>query len=410
MSTNTNGNPAGSGPLQGIRIIDLTTTLLGPYATQMLADLGADVVKVESPSGDIRRNLGPERHRGMSAQYLHVNRGKRNIVIDLKHPQGHAALLKLCERADALVHNSRREAMARLRLGFEDIARVNRAIVYCAAVGFGASGAYAKKPAYDDLIQGLAGIPSLQQRASGTASFVPMNLADRVVGMAFANAILAALLHRARTGEGQAIEVPMFETMTEFVLSEHMWGHTFVPPLEGMGAVRMFDRKPTRTRDGYVCHWLASDAQYARFVDALGCPQMKDDERFARRERRIRNIAAFQAFVEGEFGKRTTAECVALCEQADVPAMPMHTLESLMDDPHLRDVGFFRTVEHPSEGAIVSMKVPSSWSRSVPNNTRPASRAGEHTHEVLEEAGFSAADIERLIADGAVFTGDSPAR
>ena len=410
MSANTNGNPAGSGPLQGIRIVDLTTTLLGPYATQMLADLGADVIKVEPPSGDIRRNLGPERHRGMSAQYLHVNRGKRNIVIDLKHPQGHAALLKLCEHADALVHNSRREAMTRLRLAYEDIARVNRAIVYCAAVGFGANGAYAKKPAYDDLIQGLAGIPSLQQRASGTASFVPINLADRVVGMAFANAILAALLHRARTGEGQAVEVPMFETMTEFVLSEHLWGHTFVPPLEGMGAVRMFDRKPTRTRDGFVCHWLASDAQYARFVDALGCPQMKDDERFARRERRIRNIAAFQAFVEGEFGKRTTAECVALCELADVPAMPMHTLETLVDDPHLRDVGFFRTIEHPSEGEIVSMKVPSAWSKSVPNNTRPAARAGEHTRDVLAEAGFGAADIERLIADGAVFTGDAPAR
>ena len=405
----TNGNPAVSGPLQGIRIIDLTTTLLGPYATQMLADLGADVVKVEPPGGDIRRNLGPERHRGMSSQYLHVNRGKRNIVIDLKHAQGHAALLKLCEGADALVHNSRREAMARLRLGYEDVARVNREIVYCAAVGFGANGAYAKKPAYDDLIQGLAGLPSLQQRTSGTASFVPMNLADRVVGIAFANAILAALLHRARTGEGQAIEVPMFETMTEFVLSEHLWGRTFVPPLEGMGAVRMFDRKPTRTRDGYVCHWLASDAQYARFVGALGCPQMKDDARFAKRAERIRNIAAFQAFVEGEFGKRTTAECVALCERADVPAMPMHTLETLVDDPHLRDVGFFRTVEHPSEGEIVSMKVPSSWSRSVPNNTRPAPRAGEHTHEVLAEAGFSAADIERLIADGAVFTGDSPA-
>ena len=405
-SAHGNGNQAGTGPLQGIRIIDLTTTLLGPYATQMLADLGADVIKVEPPGGDIRRKLGPERHRGMSASYLHVNRGKRNIVIDLKHFEGRAALLRLCRQADALVHNSRREAMARLQLGYEDIVLVNPAIVYCAAVGFGAHGPYAKKPAYDDLIQGLAGLPSLQQRASGTASFVPLNLADRVVGMAFANAILAALLHRARTGEGQAVEVPMFETMTEFVLSEHLWGHTFVPPFEGMGAVRMFDRKPTKTRDGYICHWLASDAQYARFVDALGCPQMKDDERFARRERRIRNIAALQAFVESEFSKRTTAECVALCERADVPAMPMHTLETLVEDPHLRDVGFFRTVEHPSEGAIVSMKVPSSWSKSVPNNLRPAARAGEHTREVLAEAGFDAAEIERLIAEQTVIAGD----
>jgi len=359
----TNEQSKGSGALAGIRIIDLTTTLLGPYATQMLADLGADVIKVEPPGGDIRRNLGPERSRGMSAQYLHVNRGKRNIVVDLKQPQGRAVLLKLCERADALVHNSRREAMARLQLSYDDIAGVNPGIVYCAAVGFGANGAYAKKPAYDDLIQGLAGLPSLQERASGTPSFVPMNLADRVVGMAFANAIMAALLYRARTGEGQAVEVPMFETMAEFVLSEHLWGHTFVPPLDGMGAVRMFDRKPTRTRDGYVCHWIASDAQYARFVEGLGCPEMKNDARFARREHRIRNIAAFQRFVEEQFGTRTTAECVALCERADVPAMPMHSLETLVDDPHLRDVGFFRTIEHPSEGAIVSMRVPSSWSK-----------------------------------------------
>ena len=406
MSAGRRGSNACAGPLQGIRIIDLTTTLLGPYATQMLADLGADVIKVESPSGDIRRNLGPARNAGMSAQYLHVNRGKRNIVVDLKHPQGRAVVLKLCARADALVHNSRREAMARLRLGYEDIVQVNAQIVYCGAVGFGANGAYAKKPAYDDLIQGLAGLPSLQHRACGVASFVPLNLADRVVGMAFANAIMAALLHRARTGEGQAVEVPMFETMTEFVLSEHLWGRTFVPPLEGMGAVRMFDRKPTRTLDGYVCHWLASDAQYARFVDALGCPQMKDDERFARRERRIRNIAAFQDFVAGEFARRTTAECVGLCEKADVPAMPMHSLETLVDDPHLRDVGFFRTIEHPSEGAIVSMKVPSSWSKSAPDNRQPAPRAGEHTREVLAEAGYDAAGIDRLIADRAVLAGD----
>jgi crotonobetainyl-CoA:carnitine CoA-transferase CaiB-like acyl-CoA transferase len=233
-----------------------------------------------------------------------------------------------------------------------------------------------------------------------------MNIADRVVGMAFANAIMAALLYRLRTGRGQAVEVPMFETMAEFVLSEHLWGHTFVPPLEGMGAVRMFDRRPTRTRDGYVCHWLASDAQYARFVAALGCPEMQDDERFARRAQRIRNIAAFQRFVDEQFAHRTTAECVALCDRADVPAMPMHSLETLVEDPHLRDIGFFRTIEHPSEGAIVSMRVPSSWSESVPNNTRHAARAGEHTRELLGEAGIGSAEIERLIAEQVVFAAD----
>jgi crotonobetainyl-CoA:carnitine CoA-transferase CaiB-like acyl-CoA transferase len=393
-----------AGPLAGIRIVDLTTTLLGPYATQILSDLGADVIKVESPAGDIRRNLGPARHKGMSSGYLVVNRGKRNIVVDLKHPDGRAAILRLCATADAFVHNSRREAMARLGLGYEDVAAANPGIVYCAAVGFGAAGPYAKKPAYDDLIQGLAGLPALQERAGGIAGYVPMNLADRVCGYAFVNAVMAALLHRARTGEGQAVELPMFETMAEFVLSEHMWGHVFVPPQEGMGAVRLFDRRPAKTRDGYICHWIATDQQYGRFVEALGFPEMKNDERFARRERRYRNIPAFQEFVDRELAKRTTAECVALFDRADVPAMQMHSLESLMRDPHLAAVGFFRTVEHPSEGTLVDMAVPTSWSRSVPQNRRPAARQGEHTREVLAEAGLATAEIDALIANGTVVT------
>jgi len=396
------GTGTGNGPLRGIRIVDLTTTLLGPYATQMLSDLGADVIKVESPAGDIRRNLGPARHKGMSSAYLVVNRGKRNIVVDLKHPGGRAAVLRLCVNADVFVHNSRREAMARLGLSYEDVAAANARIVYCAAVGFGAAGPYAKKPAYDDLIQGLAGLPALQERAGGVAGYVPMNLADRICGYALANTVMAALLHRARTGEGQAVELPMFETMAEFVLSEHLWGHTFVPPLEGMGAVRLFDRRPAKTADGHICHWIATDQQYARFVEALGFPEMKNDERFARRERRYRNLPAFQEFVDRELGKRTTAECVALLDKADVPAMPMYSMEDLMADPHLAAVGFFRTIEHPSEGSIVDMAVPTTWSKSVPGNRRPAARLGEHTRQVLAEAGLAQTEIDALIASGAV--------
>jgi crotonobetainyl-CoA:carnitine CoA-transferase CaiB-like acyl-CoA transferase len=397
-------SPAVRGPLQGIRILDLTSTLLGPYATQILADLGADVIKVESPDGDIRRHLGAARHAGMTSQYLTVNRGKRNIVVDLKQTAGRAVVLKLCETADALVHNSRREAMGRLGLSYQDVAAANAGIVYCAAVGFGAKGPYAKKPAYDDLIQGLAALPALQERAGGPASFVPMNLADRVCGLALVNVLTSALLYRARSGQGQEVELPMFETMAEFVLSEHMWGHVFVPPAEPMGAVRLFDRRPAKTLDGHICHWIATDRQYVRFVDALGFPEMKTDARFARRAQRYRNLTAFQAFVDRELGRRTTAECIALLEQADIPAMPMHSLESLMDDPHLAAVGFFRTVEHPSEGTIVSMAVPSTWSRSRPDNPRPAAHAGEHSHEVLAEVGYSEAEIEALIASGAVAT------
>jgi crotonobetainyl-CoA:carnitine CoA-transferase CaiB-like acyl-CoA transferase len=396
--------PAVRGPLQGIRVVDLTSTLLGPYATQILADFGAEVIKVEAPDGDIRRQLGAKRHEGMTSQYLTVNRGKRNLVLDLKRPQAREVVLRLCAGADVFVHNSRREAMARLGLDYPAVAAANPRIVYCAAVGFGAGGPYAGKPAYDDLIQGLTALPALQERAGGIAGFVPMNLADRVCALALVNVLTAALLYRERSGEGQAVELPMFETMAEFVLSEHMWGHVFVPPAEDMGAVRLFDRRPARTRDGYVCHWIATDAQYARFVTALGFPEMKDDPRFARRAQRYRNLPAFQAFVDEQLGRRTTAECIAMLESADIPAMPMHTLESLMEDPHLRARGFFRRLRHPTEGEIVSMAVPSVWSKSVPRNDRPAAPAGAHTREVLAEAGYDEDAIAALIASGAART------
>lgn len=401
MSESASSRPLPQGPLQGIRIVDLTSTLLGPYATQILSDFGADVIKVESPDGDIRRQLGAKRHEGMTSQYLTVNRGKRNIVLDLKRPEARAAVLRLCEGADAFVHNSRREAMVRLGLGYDDVRAVNPRIVYCGAVGFGADGPYAARPAYDDLIQGLTALPDLQARAGGIAGCVPMNLGDRVCALALVNVLTSALLYRERTGDGQSVELPMFETMAEFVLSEHMWGHVFVPPEEGMGAVRLFDRRPARTKDGHLCHWIATDAQYVRFVEALGCPEMKDDPRFARRAQRYRNLPAFQAFIDEQLMKRTTAENLELLGRADIPAMPMHTLESLMKDPHLAARGFFRRVQHPSEGEIVSMAVPSTWSRSMPKNDRPAAHAGEHTREVLAEAGYAPEAIDALLASGA---------
>ncbi len=390
------------GPLAGIKVLDLSLMLLGPYATQMLGDLGADIVKVEPPTGDGRRTLGPARHAHMHSQFLHINRGKRSIVVDLKKPGGREVVLRLCATADVFVHNSRRDAMQRLGLSYDDVRDIKPDIVYCAAVGFGSGGPYADKPAYDDMIQGLAAIPALQERLGGAPAYVPLNMSDRICGMVFAQTILAALLYRARTGAGQSVELPMFETMAEFVLSEHMWGATFIPGIGGMGAPRLFERRPTRTADGTICFWIGTDEQCARFFDAIGTPHLKQDPRFATRIHRNRNLAQFYAIVDGAMAKKTTAEWMALLAQSDVPAMPMHTLETLLEDPHLQATGFLRSIEHPSEGRIRSMAVPSSWSASPPANDLPAPRLGEHTAEILREAGYQRSEIDSLLHSGAV--------
>lgn len=390
------------GPLRGIRVIDLTQMLLGPYATQVLADFGADVVKIEPKSGDGRRTIGPARHAGMTSQFLHVNRGKRSIVVDLKHAQGRALVLRLCESADVLVHNSRREAMARLGLAYDDVARVKPDIVYCAAVGFGEGGPYATQPAYDDMIQGLAAVPSLNERLMGAPYYAPFNLSDRICGMVFVQTILAALVSRGRTGAGQSVELPMFETMAEFVLSEHMWGHTFVPPIEGMGAARLFERKPSPTRDGHICFWIGTDAQCVRMFEALGRPDLKSDERFRARAERNRNLAAFYEIVDAILATKTTAEWIAVLQARDVPAMPLNSLEGLMHDPHLEAVGFFRSVRHPTEGEIVDTALPAKWSATPPSEPQPAPRLGEHTFELLREAGMSGEEIEAMALSGVV--------
>jgi crotonobetainyl-CoA:carnitine CoA-transferase CaiB-like acyl-CoA transferase len=393
--------PAPAGPLAGIRIIDLSVMLLGPYATKVLGDLGADIVKVEPPAGDGRRTYGPRRHPDMAAQFMNVNRAKRSIVLDLKRPSGRAALLRLAAGADALVHNSRPQAMVRLGLDYAAVRQVRPDIVYCAATGFGQSGRYAAKPAYDDVIQGLSGIPALIGKVVGKPQFLPVNIADRICGVFFANALLAALLQRARTGIGQYVEVPMFESMAEFVLSEHMWSDNFDPPEPLAEGSRLFDRRPYATRDGWICVMAATDQQWAGLCRVIGRPELLDDPRFARRAVRNRNLSAVYAITESAMTERTNAQWLEAFAAADVPAAPVHTMEDLVADPHLADVGFFRTEEHPSEGRIRSMAVASSWSATPPDNRRHAPRLGEHSRELLAEAGYSGAEIDALIAEGA---------
>jgi crotonobetainyl-CoA:carnitine CoA-transferase CaiB-like acyl-CoA transferase len=392
-----------TGPLAGVRIIDMATALMGPYAMKILGDMGADVIKVEPPSGDSTRYLGPFRNPGMGPMFLHANRSKRSIVLDLKRPSGHAALLRLAKSADVLAYNVRPQAMARLGLSYEKIVEVNPRIIYVGMFAFGRRGPYAAKPAYDDVIQGAVGFPALSVLAGGDLPrYVPVTIADRIVGLSAVNAVAAALYHRERTGEGQSIDIPMFETMAEFVLTDHMWGQTFEPPIGQAGYPRLLahQRRPYPTKDGYVCVLVYNDKQWKSFFEMIGrADVLETDPRFADIGSRTRHVDELYKFVAETLVTRTTAEWLVAFEKADIPVMPMNTMESLMEDPHLKAVGFLESVDHPTEGRIRSIAVPGSWSKSQPRATRQAPRLGEHSVEVLREVGLSEKEIKAMLAE-----------
>jgi crotonobetainyl-CoA:carnitine CoA-transferase CaiB-like acyl-CoA transferase len=390
-----------AGPLAGIRVLDLTTVQMGPWCTRIVADFGADVIKVEAPEGDSSRYTGVPRHRGMSGSFQHNARGKRSIALDLKQPEALQALLRLVPTVDAFASNIRSAALAHLGLDYDSVRALNPSIVYLSMVGYGSAGRYAGRPAYDDLIQAAAGIPMLLQRSTGQPRFIPMAAIDRIVGSAAANALLAGLLARARTGVGQMIEVPMFETIAQFVLSEHMQGQTFDPPTSPAGYPRTLSphRRPYATKDGFIAVLPYNDGQWRRFFEVAGKADMlRTDPRFADIGSRTANIDALYQMVGEELQHRTTDEWLDLLQRNDIPCMRPHTLESLLEDPHLADAGFFRWEDHPSEGRIRTMREPSTWSETRPPTGRFAPRLGQHTREILSEAGFDTDAIDALIS------------
>jgi crotonobetainyl-CoA:carnitine CoA-transferase CaiB-like acyl-CoA transferase len=396
------------GALDGIRVIDLTTVVVGPTATLYLADYGADVIKVEAPAGDLLRTLGGKSASGeLSGKFMHFNRNKRSIVLDLKQKQGLAALHRLLDTADVFIANVRPAALERLGLGAQSLRERYGRLIVCNLMGFGQGGRYRDRPAYDTIIQGMAGVADCNRRAAGEARYVPMVFADHVVGLIAAQCIMAALLQRGRTGEGQTLEVPMFENMAAFVLAEHMGGLTFVPHRGGSGDLRVLDpmSKPVRTRDGYVCVSANTDAQAFALFDVIGRPELKSDPRFSSVRARLANVRAYFDVRAESFQTRTTAEWLEILAKADIPAGPMHTLESLAGDEHLADAGFFREVDHPVEGRIVDMQFPNRFSAGGRDDCLPAPLKGGDSIAILREIGYDDNAIEEMVKSKATTGG-----
>ena len=396
---------AGGGPLAGVRVLDLTSVLMGPFATQLLGDMGADVIKVESPSGDTSRGIGPMRNPGMGPGFIKTNRNKRGIVLDLKQDSGREVLLRLVKDADILVYNIRPAAMKRLRLGWDDLASINPRLIHAGVFGYDQEGPYADWPAYDDLIQGAAGVPSLLARITdGTPRYAPLVFVDRAVGASAVNAITAALYQRERTGRGQSLEIPMFETILPFVMGEHMAGATFDPPLGPYGYSRLLapDRRPYATQDGYVCALLYTDAHWKRFYEMTGrADQHASDERVKNISARTQYMSELCADNARFFATDTTASWMQRLKDADIPCMQLNSPETLMQDPHLQATQYFQRVQHPSEGAHWQMRPAARSSEAPRAQMLHAPRKGQHTRDVLAQAGYSDEEIETLIASGA---------
>lgn len=398
-----------SGPLQGIRVLDLSAVVLGPYATQILGDFGAEIVKIESPSGDLMRLNGVSRNRGMSSIFLTLNRNKRSLALDLQTPQGKEVLRRLIPSFDVLVHNMRVEAIERLGFGYDAVAALNPKIVYCAATGFDQDGPDAGRPAFDDIIQAASGLAAVASTGRDAPDYVPSLIADKTTGMAVVNAVLAALVHRERHGRGQYVEVPMLETMAAFVLTEHLGGLAFDPPLAPAGYARLLEggRKPAPTKDGYIALLPYSAGHWRAFFEAAGRPEIGEQYAHEDRAKRNENNAKLYAEMRATTPSRTTVEWMAICADCDIPATPIYTLDKVTEHPQLNAVSLFAIAEHPSEGAIREVRPATKFAATPAAIDRKAPRLGENSDEILREAGFSDAEIATLRDNNIVFGKDT---
>jgi len=396
--------PPATGPLAGVRVLDLTSVVLGPLATQILGDFGADIIKVENPNGDMMRTNGVSLHPGMSSIFLALNRNKRSLCLNLTTPEGKKVLSRLIASVDVLVHNMRVEAIERLGFGYQTVQAINPKIVYCAATGFDQDGPDRDKPAFDDIIQAASGLATIASIGRDKPDFVPTLVADKTAGISVVNALLAALFHRERTGEGQYVEVPMLETMVAFILTEHLGGLTFEPSPTKAGYARLLagGRQPAPTKDGFLALLPYTTEQWHSFLKAANRPDLIETLAIADRHTRNANIQKIYATLHEITLTRTTAEWMSICNQFDIPATPLYSLDELPEHPQIVATSLFQTMEHPSEGTVRYVRPPTKFARTPAAVRGPAPRVGEHSCEILREAGLQDDEINALLSSNTV--------
>ena len=397
-----------SGPLKGLKIIELTSVVLGPWAAQILADMGAEVVKVEAPFGDSNRQLGASRNPNMAALYLSNNRNKRSLVLDLKQSSARDALLAIVKDCDVLLHNNRPQVMTKLKLEYNDIKAVNENIIYCGTYGYSKDGPYGEKGALDDSIQAASGIAALNELVLGEPRYLPTVVADKTTAITVVYSILAALFHRERTGNGQEIEVPMFETMVSFVMAEHIWGEIFEPPLGKAGYTRLMShhRKPYKTKDGYIAVLPYMNNHWKTFCEKAERQDLIEDDRFKNLSSRVKNIDDTYSETGKILATKTTQEWLDIFADTKVPVIIVNSLDDLFTDPHLEAVGFWQDFDHPTEGKLKMPGFPVKFSETPATIRKHAPNFGEHSLEILAEAGGDEEIIKQMIQSKATLVSD----
>ena len=397
-----------SGPLKGLKIIELTSVVLGPWAAQILADMGAEVIKIEAPFGDSNRQLGASRNPNMAALYLSNNRNKRSLVLDLKQASARDALLTIIKDSDVFLHNNRPQVMTKLKLEYNDIKSVNENIIYCGTYGYSKDGPYGEKGALDDSIQAVSGIAALNELVLGEPRYLPTVVADKTTAITVVYSILAALFHRERTGSGQEVEVPMFETMVSFVMAEHLWGEIFEPPLDKAGYTRLMShhRKPYKTKDGYIAVLPYMNNHWKTFCEKAERQDLIEDDRFKNLSSRVENIDDTYSETGKILSTKTTQEWLDIFADTKVPVIVVNSLDDLFTDPHLEAVGFWQDFDHPTEGKLKMPGFPAKFSKTPATIRKHAPNFGEHSLEILAEAGIDEETIKQMIESKATLVSD----
>ena len=397
-----------AGPLSGLKVLELTSVVLGPWAAQIIADMGADVIKIEAPFGDSNRQLGASKNPGMAALYLSNNRNKRSLVLDLKQESARDALLAIVKDCDVFLHNNRPQVMTKLRLEYEDIKSVNENIIYCGTYGYSKDGPYGEKGALDDSIQAVSGVAALNELVLGEPRYLPTVVADKTTAITVVYSILAALFHRERSGVGQEIEVPMFETMVSFVMAEHIWGEVFEPKLGEAGYTRLMShhRKPYKTKDGYIAVLPYMNNHWKTFCEKAEREDLIEDERFKDLSSRVKNIDDTYSETGKILATKTTQEWLDIFAGTKVPVIVVNSLEDLFHDPHLEAVDFWQSYEHPTEGQLKMPGFPSKFSKTPASIRKHAPKLGEHSKEILAEAGIDEETINKMVDSKATLISD----